>query len=258
MGTTTTNEGPNFVSEDPRTRLLESLWHLQIDAMLQRVPASAVALAAIKQTNPELAKRLFYEGYIQPAIEMLGGPTKLKRTETLLEFQDRFWQEDVPELCRALEMFVAEQLLVDTLDSLANRSLAPIVKEGELTEIGRSLFSSVVDSARSSLSTFIVSIEKRMMLLLGEVIAGPEAIEKEIARELSKWRPAYLREVASMLFINGFKEVHLRQAMAYIEKSTDAEVLACFLSLQGYYGMNKEAMEEKLRNLLSIPEDIKF
>lgn len=244
---------------DPLEGLFEKLSSLVLNELLGTVPSSLVALGAVRRTNPDLAKRIFVEGFLAPSRALLADSASALLY--LEELESRFRQDEMIAIYHDWETIVMADLMRSGYQELLAQTEGRVLDENrELTSTGKMFLNSLVDHVREQLSFVVVSSERLVPLLLATSIAGEEAVMAEIEVHRAASRPNLLQNIESWLLGNGYDEdpPELASQMERIASSSDQDVMRIHRTLLGCYFWTRAAIEQRLNAILGVAEEIEF
>ncbi len=245
--------------QDPLEGLFEKLHSLVLNELLGNVPSSLVAIGAVRRTNPELAKRIFVEGFLAPSRALLADSASALLY--LEELESRFRQDEMIAIYRDWETLVMADLIRSGYQGLIAETEERVLDENrELTSMGKMFFNSLVDKVQERLSLIVVSCERLVLLLLAASIAGEEAVAAEIEVHRTAIRPSLLHNIESWLLGNGYDQdtPGLIAQMERIASASDARVMRTYRMLLGCYFWPRSAIEQRLNAILGVAEEIEF
>jgi hypothetical protein len=246
-------------TRDPLEGLFEKLTPFVLNELLGDVPASLVALGALRRTDPILARRIFIEAFLAPTRILLGDSTSA--IAYLEEIESRFYQDDIIAIFRDWETLVMADLLRSFYQQLLETTEGRILDdEGKLTGGGRIFFDCVVRQVRDQLALVVVSCEKLVPLLLVASMTGNEALEEEIAMHRTAHRPGLLASVESWLLVNGYDKdtPELEIQMKRLAAVSDADLVSAQRALLGSFFCPRSVIEERLNSILGVASEPEF
>ena len=246
-------------THDPLEGLFEKISSVVLHELLGDVPASLIALGALRRTDADLAKRIFIESFLTPSRVLLANSASA--IAYLEEIETRFRQDDIITIFRDWETVIMADLLSSKYQALLENTGGRILDEDcGLTGGGQLLFDEVVEEVRTQLALVVVSCEKLVPLLLVASMAGNEALEKEIDIHRRAHRPGLLSNIEGWLLGNGYDQdtPELRKQMERIAATSDSDLVRAQRALLGCYFWPRSAIEERLNAILGVVEELKF
>jgi len=246
-------------TNDPLEGLFEKLSPLVLNELLGDVPASLVALGALRRTNPELAKRIFIEAFLAPSRMLFEDCASA--IAYLEEIEAQFLQNDIVATFRDWETLVMADLMRSGYQRLFEDTEGRILnEEGRLTGGGRIFFDCVVREVRDRLALVVVSCERLVPILLVASISGSQALEEEIETHRAAHRPGLLACVESWLLGHGYDQdtPELRKQMERIASASDADLVSAQRALLGSFFCPRSVIEDRLNAILGVAGELEF
>lgn len=244
---------------DPLEGLYKRVRSVCPGGLMENIPSSVLAIGALKEARPDLAKRVFIEGLLEPTREAFGESASI--LAYLDEIESRFTQEDTVLLFRDWEIAVMVEVFRPALQDLVERGGKMFRgEEGYLNSLGHYYVQEVTNFVQWKLAVVVMRCEKAVPLMLAAALVGEEALQAQISRHRDPYRGQHLVEIARMLCGNGFEpeSPELERQMRVLESSNDEVIKKVFMELQGCWFSRREVIEERIRALIGIIEDTTF
>lgn len=195
-------------------------------------PASAVALDALRGTNPELAKQIFEEAVIEPARSLLQMYKEKDAEQLLAEILSMFRQSDMTLLYQKVDTIVASRLLwciykagEDGVEQLFDE---PAVKDGQITGGGIDLLRFAASDVNHAVARMAAQRERRAIIGMATAIAGGEAVKTATAKFGQYEREMMVQVIWDWLGPNVNDQVFRRKVTEYIDQHASFDQMTAF------------------------------
>jgi hypothetical protein len=250
-------------SQEPSRGFFEKLRPFVRDAVEKSYPASAITLIALRNSKPDLAKRIFVEAVIAPAKAAIAGyitPSTLKLFE---ELESRFRQDDITRLFYEVEIIVASRMIAEMFVRLTPMHEAMFQQpvrglQGMLTPIGADLAWHLSMIVRPAIAELVALRERRVQLLLVAEVAGADAVTATMEEFAGYKRDSFMESVWQWLGLQNLDDGTRKRFADFIAAGSDERIAAVQQKLEGCAFLGKETVEQMIDEIFTGEEHIEF